>query len=103
MSIGKNVKWRRVALGISQTELAGLIRVHRRPPNRSYVSRLEAGKVDPPVTVLRSLARALHCKPWQLLAETYDSADWWDDYLQLAPSKKREIQRMVRWYTEGRS
>jgi len=94
---------RRVALGLSQAELARLIRVHRRPPSRSYVSRLESGKIDPPVAVVRSLARALRCHPWQLIAEIYENVSWWDDYLALAPVQKREIQRMVKWYLERRS
>jgi transcriptional regulator with XRE-family HTH domain len=103
MSIGENVKWRRLALGISQTDLAGRIYIRRKHPDKSYVSRLEAGKVDPSLSAIRSLAKALHCQPWQLVAEIYESCRWWDYYLALGPTQKREVQRIVRYYSDRRA
>lgn len=102
MSIADNVRQRRTALGMTQAELASKIRVHRRAPDRSYVSRLEAGKTDPSLSVVRSLAKALGCRPWQLVAEVYDSVEWWNEYLGLAGRHKREIQRLVKYYSERR-
>ena len=102
MSVGENVRWRRTALGLSQTELARRIRVHRKAPNRSYVCRLEQGKVDVPISVIRSLAKALKCQPWQLVAEVYENSRWWDAYLGLTAQQKRDIQHQVRWYADRR-
>lgn len=102
MSIfGESVRWRRKALRMTQKELAALIRLHRRPTTASYISRIESGKIDPRLSTINSLARALKVKTWHLVAGFEEP--FWDDYLRLSPLGKREVQRMIDWYLERRT
>ena len=96
MSFGDNVRWRRKAVGLSQARLASRIRMNHRVPTPSYISRLERGKLDPRLSTIHSLARALGVKPWQLVADLGEPTEWWEVYLSLPPQKKREAQRYLR-------
>ena len=100
MSFGENVRWRRIALGISQAELAR--RMRREAPDRSQICRIESGQIDPKLSTVRAIARALHIKPWQLLAELHENPEFWRGYLDLSPIQKREIQHNIKWMLERR-
>jgi transcriptional regulator with XRE-family HTH domain len=89
-------------LGITQAQLATQIRVNRHHPTPSYVSRLEHGRLDPRLSTIRSIARALKVKPWQLLADLSDNVEFWRGYLDLSPGDKREVQRLIRWMLDKR-
>ncbi len=102
IDFGESVRWRRKALGLTQAELGAKIRRRRRPVGQDVISRIENGRVDPPLSLVRSLARALHIRPWQLLVGFSESAEFWRGYLDLAPVQKREIQRNIRWMIERR-
>jgi len=103
LALGDNVKWRRTALGLTQAELARLVVIDRKHPDRSWICRLEQGRVDPRMSQVRGLAKALRVKPWQLVVEMYENGTFWERYLSLDPKHKREVQRMVQWFWEGRS
>ncbi len=99
---GETVRWRRKALGLTQAELGAKIRRRRRPVGQDVISRIENGRIDPPLSLVRSLAGALRVRPWQLLVGMSESAEFWRGYLDLAPTQKREIQRSIRWMIERR-
>ena len=71
--IGQAVRERRVALGLSQTELA-----RRAGMTQPALSRLEAGGVVPTIPLLErisvALALAIHAGPWLGGASTQESA-----------------------------
>lgn len=52
--IGKNIKKHRLAAKVSQEELASRIEA-----DQAYVSRLEAGQLNPTVTTMHQVAQAL--------------------------------------------
>lgn len=58
LAIGSRIKEARTALGLSVDDLAGVI-----GKNRATVYRYENGEVDIPVSVVESLAEALHTTP----------------------------------------
>lgn len=60
--IGQAVRARRLALGVSQEEMADRIGVHR-----TYYSSVERGAYNITVTVLFRLAVGLECEPGDLL------------------------------------
>ncbi|WP_303719175.1 helix-turn-helix domain-containing protein [Brevundimonas naejangsanensis] len=60
--LGRNIRRRRHALGISQEELA-----FRAEMKRSYVSGIELGNRKPSIDALERLAGALHVDPRTLL------------------------------------
>jgi len=99
---GDSVKWRRKAVGMRQAELAAKIKRNHRPTTASYICRIESGEIDPRLSTVNGIARALRIKPWQLIACPGD-IPFWDDYLRLSPIGKREVQRMIDWYLERRS
>lgn len=94
---GQNVRWLRRRVGLSQAALAAMIRLNHHTPTPSYVSRLEAGILDPKLSTVRSIARALHVKTWQLVADLSDNVEFWRGYLDLSPAQKREVQRTIDW------
>jgi transcriptional regulator with XRE-family HTH domain len=101
-AVGESVRWRRKTLGMSQGELAALIRVHRHPVTQPYISRIETGRIDPPLSAIRSLAKALRLKPWQLLVGLNESDAFWCYYLELKPEQKRDIQHHIKFLSERR-
>jgi transcriptional regulator with XRE-family HTH domain len=102
VSLGQNVRWLRTTRGLSQSQLAALTRVNHHHPTASYVSRVEHGLLDPRLSTILSMAKALHVKPWQLLADLSDNVAFWDGYLELSASGKREIQRLIAWKAHHR-
>ncbi|MGW2187488.1 helix-turn-helix domain-containing protein [Streptomyces sp. NPDC001719] len=56
MTAADLVRARRVALGLSQLELAA-----RTGTGQAFISRVESGKVVPTIPVLQRLAAALEC------------------------------------------
>jgi len=100
VSFGDNVRWLRKKQGLSQSQLAARIRVRRRIPHVSMISRIELGKSEPRLSIVRSIAAALGVKPWQLMVELGENAEFWRGYLDLSPAQKREIQRLIRYYLE---
>ncbi len=97
---GDSVRWRRKAVGMRQAELAAKIRRRHRPTTASYISRIESGDIDPRLSTVAAIARALHVKTWQLVAGF--EQPFWGDYLCLTPLGKREVQRMIDWQLERR-
>ena len=97
MSFGENIRFRRKMLGYSQGQLAKLVKVNRRTPSASYISRVESGKVAPRITTVRSIARALGIRTWQLVAEMYENTEFWRGYLDLSAKDKRNVQRHIDW------
>jgi len=59
---GKNVRFYRLALGISQEELA-----HEADSNRTYISDLERGTRNPSLEVIERIAKALNVSMGDLL------------------------------------
>ncbi|MBN1461376.1 MAG: helix-turn-helix transcriptional regulator [Armatimonadetes bacterium] len=100
MSFGENVRWLRKANALSQADLAAMIRVNHHRPTASYISRVEHGLLSPRLSTIRSLARALKVKPWQLVADIGDNVDFWDGYMRLSAAGKREVQRHIAWMLE---
>lgn len=94
---GETVRWRRKAVGMNQAELAALIKRRHRPTTASYISRIESGEIDPRLSTVYSLARALHVKPWQLVAELGENVKFWEGYLDLNAAQKHELQRHITW------
>lgn len=62
MPLGKEIRRRRQALGLSLEELAG-----RADLSWRYVSSVEADKRDPSLSTLEKLAKALGAEPGELL------------------------------------
>jgi len=60
--IGQTVRQRRLAIGLSQEDMADRVGVHR-----TYYSSLERGAYNFTVTVLFRLAVGLECEPSDLL------------------------------------
>lgn len=102
MSFRQNVRWRRRQLGITQEELASRVRLRRRRTTASYICRIERGQLDPPVSFVYSLARALRVRPWFLLADIQDATAWLDAYLSLSPAQKRAVQQYIKGLHERR-
>lgn len=100
MSFGENVRWLRTAKGLSQAQLAGAVRVNHHHPTPSYISRIEHDQLNPRLSTIRSLARALHLKPWQLVADISENVDFWEGYMRLSAQGKRDIQRTIAWMLE---
>lgn len=101
MSIfGENVRWLRTRAGLSQAELADKIRVHRRRTTASYISRIETGGIDPRLSTVYSIARALRVRVGILLTPPGDAHDLTAQYLALTLHGKREVRRMMRWWAE---
>ena len=59
---GKNVRFYRLQLGVSQEELA-----HGSDSNRTYISDLERGTRNPSLEVVERIARALNVSMGDLL------------------------------------
>jgi transcriptional regulator with XRE-family HTH domain len=102
MSFEENLRFLRRRAGMTQGQLAHCIRLRRREPSRCYVTQLESGRIDPRLSTVRSIAKALHVKPWYLVADLSDNVTFWEAYLQLSPTQKREVQRMIDWQLDRR-
>jgi transcriptional regulator with XRE-family HTH domain len=98
VSFGNNIRLLRRAAGLTQAQLAQSTRLHGRQPSRCYITLIESGRIDPKLSVIRSIAKALHVKPWYLMADLMENSDFWGGYLHLSPAHKREIQRLIRYY-----
>lgn len=97
VAFADNLKYLRREAGMTQSQLAKCIRVRRRVPSRCYITQLESGRLDPQLATVRSIARALHLKPWQLTADLSDNVEFWRGYLNLNGTQKREVQRHIDW------
>lgn len=62
--VGKNVRFWRKRLGISQEELAFRAKLHR-----TYVSGVERGARNPTIVIVGRLAKALRVEPMELLTQ----------------------------------
>ena len=93
---GETVRWRRKALHMTQEQVATKIRLRHRPTTGRYICGIETGEIDPRLSTVNALARALRIKTWQLLASPGENP-FWDDYLCLSPTGKREVQRTIDW------
>lgn len=63
--VGRNIKARRIALGMNQLQLSEA--VFKRDKRSSYVSLVEAGKVNLKLSTLTEFAHRLSCQPYELL------------------------------------
>lgn len=100
--IGNAVRWRRMALGLTQAEVASRIRRLRHPTTQSYIARIENGEIDPRVSTVFALARVLKIRPWQLLMGVTESDDFWGIYLGLSPQQKRDVQHYIQHLSDRR-
>ena len=89
-------------MGLTQIELASMIKLQHRPTTASYICRIERGE-DTHVSTVRSLARALRCKPWQLLTDLMENDVFWGTYMGLKPQQKREVQQGIKFLSERRA
>lgn len=64
MSIGANIKSRRLKIGLSQKELAEAVNVHQ-----SMICQIERGTKMPTLLLSKEIADALHCQINDLLLE----------------------------------
>lgn len=64
MSIGRNVKSRREACGLDQSELAERVKI-----SQAMVSHIEAGRKMPSVALLADIAKVLNCTIDELAKE----------------------------------
>ena len=71
--LGRNVKARREQLGISQTDLGFAI-----GSDKSYISKVETGKVFPTQFKLMELAEELNCPIWLLMKENSEKSNTGD-------------------------
>lgn len=88
-NLGVKIRDRRIQLGISQEELAGIVGT-----NQKQISRYENGQNDPTAEVLATIARALKTTPDWLMG--FD--DLTDDevrLIELYRSKSPESQRKL--------
>jgi transcriptional regulator with XRE-family HTH domain len=60
--VGKNVRLRRQAAGLTQEQLAGVAEI-----DLTYVGGIERGKRNPSIIVLSRIAKALETEPANLL------------------------------------
>ena len=65
---GSEVRRRRVALGLSQEQLASLCDLHR-----TYIGSIERGERNVSLQNIVAIAYALKCKPGQLLSKIDES------------------------------
>jgi transcriptional regulator with XRE-family HTH domain len=73
VDLGRRIREARVALGLSQVDLAGNLRIDQRT-----VSQYEGGTVDIPVTRLLQIAGALKVSAGELLGESHvDDLERW--------------------------
>jgi transcriptional regulator with XRE-family HTH domain len=79
--VARNVRRLRVALGLSQEDLAGEAEL-----DRTYVSRIERGTDNPTVAVLEKLAKALAAD----IAELFDAASVARGPVKPLPSGRRK-------------
>lgn len=63
LTIGRAIRLLRTTAGLSQKDLADRVSV-----NRTYVSHLEAGRRDPSLSLMKTIAHALEVPPGLLLA-----------------------------------
>ena len=63
----------------------------------AVITQLESGRIDPRLSTVRSIARALKVKPWVLVADVSDNTEFWRRYLSLTAVQKRELQRHIEW------
>lgn len=63
--LGKRIRAKRKALGMSQERLALVCGL-----DRSYVGRIERGEVNITIVSLYQIARALHCSVIELLPDS---------------------------------
>jgi transcriptional regulator with XRE-family HTH domain len=96
--VGENIRWARKLRGMTQEQLAKAIRVHRHPTTRSYISRLESGAIDPRVSTLLSIARALKVRPSLLVTRVGEGEEFLEVYLSLTPGQKRNLRAIVRMW-----
>lgn len=101
MAVGQTIRWFRLRAGLTQAQLAARVRINRRKPDRSYITHVERGDIEPSLAFLRSCAHAFGVRPWNLIADMQDATGWWDRYLALSPVQKREVQNLVKYYYEG--
>ena len=65
MSVGKNIKIRRIAMDLSQLELAKQVEV-----SQSMLSRIEKGTKNPSLQVAYEIAKVLKCDVNELMEES---------------------------------
>ena len=72
LELYQNIKERRLALGMSQQELADELEY----TSRSSIAKIEAGKSDIPQSKIQEFATALHTTPAYLMGWTDDPYDY---------------------------
>lgn len=70
LAIGRAIRARRLAMGVSQAEIAARCRAVK-----GTVAHIEVGIRVPSLAMLNDLGWALNCEPWQLLKEASEMKD----------------------------
>ena len=70
LDLYKNIHDRRIALGMTQSELAAKTGYS----DKGMISRIEKGRVDLPVSKIEIFATALHTDPILLMGNSWDQA-----------------------------
>lgn len=90
--VGQRIKERRVAMGMSQRDLAAVLEYS----NHSTIARIEAGKVDLPQSKIAIFADVLHTTPAYLMGWEKEPEDLAD--LTAAILQNKELLAMIEQY-----
>ena len=96
LELYKNIKARRVELGLTQTELA------RRAgyADKSMISRIEKGLIDLPQTKIMEIAQALHTTPSELMGPVSREGDELRDKIiaRLKTADEKTLRRLLAYF-----
>lgn len=87
MTVGQNIKQRRLELKLTQTDLAKRVGV----ANKASISRVESGKEDLTSERVRRYAEALSCSPAYLMGWEEDSCDTLVRAYKAAKTKDKKL------------
>lgn len=85
MKLGEKIKYLRKSKGISQEELATMLKI-----NRNFLSRIETGKSDPNAGILKSIAQIFNVDLNSLL-DINNSEEQGIDKIKYITEKKKSI------------
>jgi transcriptional regulator with XRE-family HTH domain len=88
--VGRRVRARREARGISQAELAARVGV-----SANYVGLIERGSKVPTIETLFAFAKALDVKGAELLDETVGADEWVGEVIAVAQSIPKAQRQLV--------
>lgn len=90
--IGKNVRYYRTRLQLTQTELANMMGYK----SFSSISKIESGDRDLPLSSVKELAKALKCSPADLFGPVPAEGDY-DEYIPYLAQASDETIENIRF------